>query len=563
MGETRVDLLHLLEDLRDAYTGSIEETILTEVVANALDSGATRIALTANPADRTLTVVDDGSGMTRHELARYHDLAASSKARGHGIGFAGVGIKLGLTVCDDVVTETRRGRSHVATSWRLASRHRAPWHWVPPDGRTTSRGTAVQLVISNSLSPLLDAGFLESTIRRHFAALFDPTFDEVLEPHYAHGVTVLVNGSAMPRVAALDVASPDGAHDAPHEARASITVRLARKRKPAVVGYLERSDTPLPEERQGLAISTFGKVIKRGWEWLGLTPSTPDRIGGLVEAPPLSAALALNKADFIRTGARGATYLQFRKAIQEAVGRQLLAWGDDRTTEPPRPAPVRMREIEQVLEQLAGDFPLLGALVEQRRGGQRALPWKGRGTGELAGTGDPVSGSSPALPLGGLDALDVLTPSDPAASREPKAPHEPNAGDPNAPTPAIAASPLGGPAVDQADITEPPPIELSEARARRRLARYGLRVEFESRPGDVEPARLVDSTVHVNEAHPAYRRAALSRSLGYHIGLSVALALAPLAADAAREHEFLTSFLSKWGEAVDAPRQRSRGRRGT
>jgi hypothetical protein len=31
VGETRVDLQHLLEDLKDAYTGSIEETILTEV----------------------------------------------------------------------------------------------------------------------------------------------------------------------------------------------------------------------------------------------------------------------------------------------------------------------------------------------------------------------------------------------------------------------------------------------------------------------------------------------------------------------------------------------------
>jgi hypothetical protein len=29
MGETRVDLLHLLEDLRDAYPDSLEETILT------------------------------------------------------------------------------------------------------------------------------------------------------------------------------------------------------------------------------------------------------------------------------------------------------------------------------------------------------------------------------------------------------------------------------------------------------------------------------------------------------------------------------------------------------
>src|SRR5688572_25131995 len=106
MGETRVDLQHLLEDLRDAYSGAIEETILTEVIANALDSGATRIRIQTNPAEATLTVTDDGRGMKRRELARYHDIASSTKARGETIGFAGVGIKLGLLVSREVVTET-------------------------------------------------------------------------------------------------------------------------------------------------------------------------------------------------------------------------------------------------------------------------------------------------------------------------------------------------------------------------------------------------------------------------------------------------------------------------
>ena len=105
MGETRVDLLHLLEDLRDAYPASLEETILTEVVANALDSRAGHIRMQADRAAGTLTIVDDGSGMQRRELARYHDGAASTKARGEGIGFAGVGIKLGLLLCEKVVTE--------------------------------------------------------------------------------------------------------------------------------------------------------------------------------------------------------------------------------------------------------------------------------------------------------------------------------------------------------------------------------------------------------------------------------------------------------------------------
>ncbi len=44
MGQTRVDLRHLLEDLRDAYPGSIEATILTEIIANSLDSGAMALA---------------------------------------------------------------------------------------------------------------------------------------------------------------------------------------------------------------------------------------------------------------------------------------------------------------------------------------------------------------------------------------------------------------------------------------------------------------------------------------------------------------------------------------
>src|SRR5262245_30184076 len=51
---------------------------------------------------------------------------------------------------------------------------------------------------------------------------------------------------------------------------------------------IARHDTPLPGERVGIAISTYGKVIKRGWDWLGLTPVDGDRITGLVEAPDLA-----------------------------------------------------------------------------------------------------------------------------------------------------------------------------------------------------------------------------------------------------------------------------------
>ncbi len=531
MGETRVDLLHLLEDLRDAYPGGTEETILAEIVANSLDSGATAIEITTDPAHPAITIVDDGAGMHRRELARYHDLAATTKVRGAGIGFAGVGIKIALLVCEEVLTETRRGRSHVATMWRLASRHRAPWRWVPPPGFISTRGTAVRLKPMNALSPLLDAGFVEEALRRNFQPLLDPAFDDILSAHYPRGVRFAVNGRVIDK----------WGWRASEEA--AIAVRMPRKRKPAAFGYMVRSPIPLPEERQGIGITTFGKVIKRGWDWLGVGSETPERVGGLIEAPALAECLTLNKADFIRAGARGAIYLVYRKAIQEAVSGQLALWGDARDAGERvrrRAARPLERDLEGVLMDLADQFPLLAALVERRAGGQRRLPM-GRGSGEP----EPRESEAPLFASAELPSSEV-----PGAIPAPVAfSDEVSAG---GATPSETSPSQEEP--------EPPYAEghLRSALGARRPGRYGLSIRFEQRPEDPELARLVESTVWINEAHPAYCRALTSRSEGYHVALATAMALAPLAVEPAKEHAFLTAFLATWGAAIERGRSRRR-----
>src|SRR5207302_1103616 len=197
-------------------------------------------------------------------------------------------------------------------------------------------------------------------------------------------------------------------------------------------GYLVRMVEALPEELRGVAVSTFGKVIRRGWDWLGLAPAAADRVSGLIEVPALAESLTLNKADFIRAGARGAIYLAYRKAIQEAVAHQLSLWGD--SSEPAERARRRAaRPVERDLE------------------------------------------------------------------------------------------------TELADLADAPAL-----------------------------GRLAESTVWVNEAHPACRRAAPSRSEGYHTALAVALALAPLAVDPAKEHAFITAFLASWGAAIERRKGRKR-----
>jgi len=524
VGETRVDLLHLLEDLRDAYPGATEETILIEIVANSLDSGAATVSLTTDPARAALTIVDDGRGMRRRELARYHDVAASTKIRGDGIGFAGVGIKIGLLVCTEVLTETRLGKHHTATTWALASRHRAPWKWTPPPGLVAHRGTAVRLALENLLSPLLDPGFIETTLRRHFQALLGDAFREILAPHYPRGVRFVLNG------ASLAGTGSGGEQVAP------LAIRLGRKRRPAAAGYMIRNRLPLPEEQQGLGISTYGKVIRRGWDWLGITPGAPERVGGLIEVPALAQCLTLNKADFIRSGARGATYLAFRKAIQEAVSRQLAAWGDspDMSGRARRRAirPVE-RDLETVLSSLADRYPLVASLVEQRAGGQRRLP----------------------APTSAAESTVAATPAPLLAGSPPPARDEGMAG------PSSRSEGQPAPGSDEAEPAKTAPVPSVSSPGRggtRRPAHYGLSIRFEPRPDEPELARLVESTVWINETHAAYRRAVASRSEGYHVALAVAMALAPLAVEPVGEHAFVTAFLTSWGSALDRGKQHRR-----
>jgi hypothetical protein len=277
----------------------------------------------------------------------------------------------------------------------------------------------------------------------------------------------------------------------------------------------------------------------------------------LIEAPELAACLTLSKNDFVRTGARGATYLAYRKATQEIVSRQLAIWGDARESES-RPRTVRLeRDLERVLEDLADDFPLLRSLVDHRRGGQKRLPLPGRGDeqvpGPLFASGVAAAGVNDAASAGGFDEPEVDGKTSPSGGGRERPPVE---GEPEeALPPQQEMEPGEGHAMGEAAVGT-----LSPVPGRRRPARYGLMVQFESRPGDTELARLVDNTIWINEAHTAYTRALASRSVGYHIALSVALALAPLASDTTDEHAFITRFLSHWGSAPTS-RARARNRR--
>jgi hypothetical protein len=503
MAETRVDLRHLLEDIRDSYPCPMEEAILSELIANSLDSGCSRIDIMVEPEQHRLTFIDNGESMTPKQFEQYHDIAATTKVRGRGIGFAGVGAKLALLICREVVTEARRPRRCHASRWWLESDYRAPWEETPSLGIVPGeKGTGVRLNFKgDAASVLLSADDVKEIVQRYFYPMLDHEFAKVLCHIYPDGVTMTVNGERV-TVPPIDA-----------KAAQYFVVRRGRQRKPIGIGFLVRSVKRLPEDRRGLAISTFGKVIKRGWEWLGVTPLNPGMLTGVVEVPELVKCLTTTKSDFMRDPTSLQKYYKFRKGIQDAVIGVLEDLGERREVEPRPDRTIRrlQREIDGVVAEILPDFPELAPLFGRKRPGPGE---RGLAADEEA---DIVAG----------------TPGDRDTSPE--------------------APPEGGPAEPESghDRAEIEPAGLSGDHASRREPRRrrpGLMIGFDTETGGDHLAWLRGETLYINALHPAYRRVHGTGLANLYVTFAVAVTLSSHVEAGRAPMDLMQRFMAAWGE---------------
>jgi hypothetical protein len=506
MTETRVDLKHLLEDIRDSYPISTEEAILSELIANSLDSGCSTIDITVEPEQHRLTFVDNGVGMTPKQFEQYHDIASTTKVRGRGIGFAGVGAKLALLVCREVLTEAKRPRRCQASRWWLESSYRAPWEELASLGIVSGeKGTGVRLNLRAGAAPMLvSADAVDETIRRYFHPLLDDEFAKVLGHIYPAGVQVSINGERV-KVPKIE-----------KKAAQYFVVRRGRHGKLMGIGFMAKTARALPEAQRGLAISTFGKVIKRGWDWLGITPRNPAVITGIVEVPELVHCLTTNKCDFMRDPNSLKKYYKYRKAIQDVVASVLEDLGERREPEakPDRTIQRLQREIDSVVAEILPDFPELAPLFGKRRG--------------LAEPG--LASDQNDIVAGHVEGSEV------------RASEEGEKGEGQRIEPAINAmledSPLGHIGADE-QLARPHEV---------RRRRPGLMIGFDDETGGGDMAWLRGSTLYVNALHPAYRRVRDTVNVNLYITFVVATTLAAHLEAERPPLELMQRFMAAWGE---------------
>lgn len=499
MFETRVNLKYLLEDIRDSYSLPLEEVIITELVANALDSQAKNISFFIDALDNSLTIVDDGKGMRRPNLKEYHNIAATTKHKGQGIGFAGVGAKLSLLITKEVITETKGGYgSRAATTWHLSSPHRAPWKFIPFSNKVkTPKGTAVTIRFDKLDSLLLSAQFLNQTISKHFLPLlFNDFQNKIFKYFYPKGINFFIEGQQLSQL----TLNPD--------IDQSFTIKLKDKSKRASLagfGFLAPSNTFLPTSFNGINVSTFGKIIKRGWEWLGIDP-THKNITGLIEMPLLAEILTTNKTDFLQDSASLKKYYRCRKAIQETVMPLLSQMGEiSPTSNAPRKLQGIAKDIERALSSLLNTFPELTSLI---------------------GIKKSMNGPNNRL-------LKTVTASVDFINQQPDSASLTNE--------SILPKEIAG------DLANPPLKNLSDKKPRPKRHSPKLTIVFENSDKSNLMGRMMESTIFINKQHPAYLKAAAQGQEQYHILLTVAWTLASFIEPDRSPLDFINQFLSSWG----------------
>lgn len=518
MAQTRVDLRHLLEDIRDSYACPVEEAIITELIANALDSGASTIQFLTDSAARQLRVQDDGAGMGRSRFEEYHDIASTSKVRGRGIGFAGVGAKLALLVSREVRTETRTAHGVSCSRWWLADRYRAPWEEAPAPGWITDgTGTAVGLELeARAGEVLLNAELIQDIIQRHFEPVLDAGFAKVLALVYQRRIRFTVNGQEVTGKAATATAARE------------FELRSGHRRLLFGFGSLRRVAEPLPEEQRGIAVSTYGKVIKRGWEWLDLPPPRdPARVTGLVEVPELVACLTTNKNDFMRDPRSLQKYYKVRKTIQQKVIEALGELGeaplDPADTGSSMDVNRLQRELGRAVSDVLSDFPELTPLFGRKRAAAGEGTLAAAADGALTGTPDPTAPVPEGLAVA-EEAAAFGTDTD-------AEPPQPQALPGLAEEAGLAPAAAGEPA--------------TPAEGRRR--RPGLRLLFDRETGGDELAWLRGDTLWINALHPAYKRVAGSPGERIYVTCAASVVLAQHVEAGKPPLAFVERFLAAWG----------------
>jgi len=504
---SRVNFKKLVADLADMYHDATFDVVVAELAANALDAGARNISVDWSGANRTLTMADDGRGMSAQEFEQYHDLAAELKTRGDGIGFAGVGAKISFNLARRVVTETMHDGEARASDWYWARDGSLRWRPVAPR-YLQNDGTRVSIHFEAKHARDVTRARLVDILRAHYRPLFITEFARAYRAMGRYAAPRFTVGDGL-------IPQTDLSADAALVARKDVELKVGR----ASIGWgalgVSARDCPIDGERFGVLLCTHAKVIKA--DTFGLpSGAVGAKLYGMFEIPGLIEYLTANKTD-VKAGRRAARKLErMLQAAREATREFLQEHGVQAVRAQPNPL---SGKLEMQLQKIVRQLPELRDFD--------GLAPSGR-TLQKSDDGGINAALMPAAQARGA-------PAQPATTRD-------GDGDDGDGDDGDGDGGAGQSRKRDADGD-------TKVKPRRTRKHQGPRIAFEAHPHRAETAWLNADTIVINSGHAAYRKRASNAQarLTYCMfSIGVALDKADLASDG--DASYVDRFVAAWGD---------------
>ena len=300
----KVDVLKVIQNFVEMYPYPATDCLVIETIANCLDAGASKIdicLLTDNRGQRIFRAVDNGKGMSKEEFEEhYHALSISSKIKGEGIGFAGVGSKLYLIFLaagESIITETK-SRNFQGSSEITVINNEPKWIYVNKKTLTHS-GTIFEVKLNENDTNLLTPKKIVSLIQLYYNAILLGRYGNMI---------ISYNGQQ------IEPWKPEFTK----ETKEPIIFKVGRMEFKCYFGQAKSEIN----ERQGLEIIVFGKQIK-DQQWFDfdylIKPNLRKKITGQILADGLSPLLTTNKCEF-RHQINPRLWGSFRQKAYDAFG---------------------------------------------------------------------------------------------------------------------------------------------------------------------------------------------------------------------------------------------------
>lgn len=301
--DMKIDVMHALEDFLDAYDNKAE-MVVTEAIANAIDVKASEISMELKAGlddKRTVSFHNDGPPMTKNQFNDYHVIARSSKSKGAGIGFAGIGAKVYLAAWNKASIRTETGNGKTAHASQMYVKKRT-LKWREVESNLKESGTRYRV----DLRPQ-DYEYLERRAEYLVSNVFDPAL--------AKGLKISIDGK------------PVEPWNPMRELSKTLNVSVNDKRFPIALSITKQD---VPAHKRHMQYHVSGKVIcTRPPDWMPeVKPEYSNRIHAYVDATAVSDKLNLTKTGF-KQGARVA-FKDIEKQIYRALDKAGYI-GDDVT----------------------------------------------------------------------------------------------------------------------------------------------------------------------------------------------------------------------------------------